>query len=783
MATMPPALPGATIPTFQPPQAAADQIRQWTAAPGAGPSQDPYELLMTEEGARRLFTNVRRACEPGREAFEWAWWRSLMYFMGRQWIYWDPGTRTWNDKRLARWIPKPVTNKVRETYDSIFALISDIDLGITARPVGTSPRNVLAAETADQIAPLLALEHRMKAVMGTSDGWSILLGNSFLHPHWDKNDTTHVREIRLMQCQLCQAAVPPDAVQASGGRCPNCGAQALQPGMKPDGTPLTERLIMGRGRTLSISPLEIMLPTYAQTFDAVDALVYSTWMPRHQVEAAASPEVVKRIQWGTSPQLRSLSLYRAMGFQTDIPITPQSWASSPPDSELEGCTVSHVWIKAGTGAASGGRYDRGVYLPFYGDGDGAIPDLNAAPTQTQERQTARPIIPYTGKNDTPLWPWVHYGYKSVPGRLYAQGAVDNVIPTNDRLNQIDSMTQLVANRMGNPVWLEQKGSAVERLTGEPGLIVRYQSVGQGGGKPERIGGENPPQSFFALRQQFIGDIEDAAGTYDVVKGSKPAGVSAFSALQLLVERSQSRFTPVFRARGEAYRQWAEIALDLERKFGPAERVKNALGPNKTWTHKTFQAENLHGAIELVIEDGTNVPKTALGRRAAIEHGTQLGILSPQTNPDQTYAMLQEIGISNLSPGLDADVKSALQEQQAFEDWAAAGFEGGPDASPLIRLPWHNDAVHLAENRKWMNGDAVRSIIAKVSADPKAAEIVVMMLGEHLMAHEQVLMQMQAAQAVPPGDDGDQKPGGGGGAMRSSNQESKPDANDQPMPAA
>ena len=767
--------------------------------PGAG-APDPYQILLSDKEALKLLAETAKFCDPGREAFEWGWWRSLLYFLGRHWIYWNPQSRTWNDKRLARWVPKPVTNKVRETYDSIFALLSDITPGINCRPVGNEPKNVIAAETADEMAPLIHDEHKMTEQMAFADFWAILLGNAFLHPHWDKDDLSNKLVITLWRCLTCQQILTPDKIVQAGQRCPNCGGVKLQEATSPDGKPMQQSIVIGRGKTLVVSPLELRIPLYAQSFEAVDRLIYGSWLPRHEIEDELKdqPDVLKKIQWTQTPSQRSLQLYRSLAMQTDLPMSPQVWNTQSTMAEVEGATVQHLWIKAGR------RYDRGVYLKFYGEGENAV-----VARQPNNEGGEEPTIPYTSLDGSPLWPWIHYPYKRVTGRLYAQGAVDIILQKNDQINQIDSMTQLVANRMGNPIWLEPKGAEVERFTGEPGLIVRWQPVGAQGAKPERIAGENPPQSFFALRQQFLADIEELSGTYDVVKGAKPSGVEAFSALQLLVERSQSRFTPVFKARGEAYRQWFEIAIELERMHGPDERVRNVLGPNRSWSQQIFQNTKLQGAISVVVEDGSNVPKTALGRRAAIEHANQLMLLNPQQNPDQQYAMMTELGVSNLVPSLDADVKSCLQEQQAFEDWISSGTAAQelqaygaqmqayqqqaatmmaqgvqpppmPNPSPLKRMPWHNDQVHLNENRKWMNGDRVREILQ--SAGPLAG-LIVQVLATHLQEHQEAVMMQQAQQqaaAEQVAGHGDEGGSGAGRAMGDSNKNSKPQ---RPRPGA
>ncbi len=747
----------------EPPGFAADVASTLFGAP-APAAPDAYALLGTDANALQLLSDTRKFCDTGREAFEWGWWRALLYFLGRQWIYWDPGTRTWNDKRLARWVPKPVTNIVRTTYDSIFALLQDVALGVNCRPNGQSPKNVITAETVDALMPLLHQEHDMDTVTMLADFWAILLGNAYLHPHWDKDNPNNVTNVPMWQCLTCQTVVPPDAVIAAGQKCPACGSMALRPAMGPNGQPITMPVKIGAGRTLALSPFELLLPLYAQSFGAVDRLVHTTWLPRHEIEALA-PESSKRVNWTTAPNGRSLQLHRSLALQSDLPLTNATWSMRSAGTDTEGQTVQYLWIKAGA------KYDKGVYLPFIGEGDSAIvarelieqQQTAGAPTATTgvPGGSSRPEIPYKSATGAALWPWIHYPYKPVGGRLFAQSAVDPILQKQDQINQIDSMTQLVANRMGNPIWLEPKGAEVERFTGEPGLIVRWQPVGPSGAKPERIAGENPPQSFFALRQQFMGDAEELSGTYDVVKGAKPTGVEAFSALQLLVERSQSRFTPVFKARGRAYRDWSEIAVELERSYGPTERIANARGPNNNWTSRVFKAADLQGAITIIVEDGSNVPKTALGRRAAIEHANQLQLLAPQANPDQAYAMTQELGVSSLFPALDADVKSALQEQQAFEDWAAKGGLASGTPPPLVRLPWHNDLVHLNENRKWMNSDAVRDILAQ--AGPQAP-MLIQALAAHLLEHQQAVLaqQMAQAQAAAPAGPGGGRPGASAG---------------------
>lgn len=685
----------------------------------AGPP-DPYSL--TDQQLLKLLTDTRKFCEPGRELFEYGWWRNLLYLLGRQWIYWNPTSRQWDDKRIAKWIPKPVTNIVRTTVLSIRATLQSIQPGISAAPVGKNAKNISAAQTADDLEPLIADEHEMPDVMLEADFWAIVLGTSFIHSYWDKNDMTNRATVSLWKCQLCNTVSTADQVVQAKQRCPACQSMALmQAG--------SEQRPVGRGRSRAVSPLEVLMPLYAQRFDQVDRLVYLTWEPRHEIEDQFGADILKGMTYDTGPQQRSLQLYKSLATTSDMMLTPSQYTTGTFTGQVEGSTVQHLWIKPCK------AYPEGLYQKFVGE---------ATPRPVRDQD--RPTIPYTKRDGTPLWPWMHYPYEPFSGRLYAQGTVDSIVQKQDQLNQVDSMTQLSINRMGNPIWREEKGQEVERFTGEPGLVMRWQRTGPNSQPPDRVPGEPVNQSNFALRQQYKDDAEELAGSYDVLKGQKPSGVEAYSALQLLVDRSQSRFTTLFKARGRAYRDWYECAIELERQNGPTERVKRLLGPNRSWTFETFEKMRLDGDIEIRIEDGSTQPKTALARRANIEHAKQLQLINPG-DTEQTYNLLNELGLPELAPSLDADVNSALQEQDAFEEWATAGFKG---PIPLIRRAWQNDRVHLQENRKWMNGDTVREWMLKLQADPQRQQQFVATLEAHLLAHEQGLMMQMGTMPTPPG---------------------------------
>ena len=116
-----------------------------------------------------------------------------------------------------------------------------------------------------------------------------------------------------------------------------------------------------------------------------------------------------------------------------------------------------------------------------------------------------------------------------------------------------------------------------------------------------------------------------------------------------------------------------------------------------------------------------MPKTPLGKRAAIEHANQLGLLDP-ADPEQRYALLTELGLSNLSPSLDIHVQTALQMQDAFERWV----ENPVGPHPLVMKMWYDPQIHYGERVKWLNSDHMRELMVQT---PELEQVILLHLQE------------------------------------------------------
>jgi hypothetical protein len=192
-------------------------------APPIAPPVDPYENIDRVAILKR-FTDAKQDGQELRWAFERQWWRDMLYVLGRQWVFFDTRRNEWRDKRLKKWIPKPVTNKMREVQAAIRAMFAAVQLGTISRPNGNDPKNIATANTVDGLQPLIHEEHKMDARMRLADFWTVNLGNCLLYPWWNP-DEGEVKPINHEQCQTCGTIQDPAAMaNPAMPTCPTCDA-------------------------------------------------------------------------------------------------------------------------------------------------------------------------------------------------------------------------------------------------------------------------------------------------------------------------------------------------------------------------------------------------------------------------------------------------------------------------------------------------------------------------------------------------------------------------------
>ncbi len=622
----------------------------------------------------------------------------------------------------------------------------------------------------------------MNDVMDEFDFWYAVCANAFLYTFLDYDIKYGTITDPSQTCPGCGTDFKTSALSDSGDVCPNCGASGpFAPALDENDQPILNERPKGQPTTIPLSPLEVAFSNSYARFDDLPYIVRLRWRTKTYYED--HPELknlIDDIAWERGSGDLSLQLFKTLSQHNDLGLSQTfsrySGTGSMGTDQEDGITEYEVHYKPCD------AYPRGLVFRIAGD-KGIVLHL-------EESEAIPGPLPYTDAEGNPLFTFAHAAYEKVGGRILGAGPYDIGSEKQDDINRLDSMFQMHLYRMANPLWMVRKGSEPFKLTGLAGLIVKYDDpFGDGRGKPERLDGVDLSPGWFTLRQQYIHDLEDLLGTENIMSGSNPPDMNAFSALQLMDEKSKGRFIPILQRRANAYKNWARFALELEREFGPDERTKWAQGPARSWTLKNFKRTQLNGSVAVVIESGSTQMKTALGTRAALDHAVQMKFVNPG-DPDQQYQALKLMGLTEMVPAMDIDVQSALQKQQSFEEWAGSKqaqqqsaqqlqqamtqyqqavaqqmaeykqqiatmppppmpVMGQPPApvppvppppqpppppdvlqfTPLVWRAWYNASIHLREFLKWANGDTIRQLIA---TNPPLSQ----MLEQHLMAIRQ-----------------------------------------------
>lgn len=572
-----------------------------------------------------------------RWIFEREWYRNILFYLGQQWIVYEEAYRRWRMRNMPSWVPLPVTNRLASTANVIRSSVAQINPAFNAMPTQENERSVLSANAADKYLDVIIQESGFRGAKRRLASWLTLTGNGFLRTEFDMSPDTGLATIPGELCLDCQAQVKPDEIPQDMA-CPVCGSQNLQ----EDSTTAIQ-VPQGRIRVTALSPFEVYVDNNILEMEE---------QPGIMVIESKSIECVKQTYGDAAADVaadneREIGRYfmDSLSHMTGTGFSGGGGFRKGPDEKSGGVTLYHLYIKYHE------DYPQGAFI-----------------TMTGDQHILEAIEPYpfkynrTGK---PFFPIVHIRYDDVPGRFWAKTPIDDLVSKQRQRNELESLFQTIIMRTANPVWLLPVGVQTTPITGDPGIQVRYTSGN--GLKPERLAGVEAPQSLIKFIEQVDQDFEEIANTFAVMKGKNPGSVRAASAIQMLLERGFGRYGSVFDNLEEAYETWAGQALEIWRQRAIYPRVQAVSKAAGSWQFMEFMGSDI-GEVDIRVEAGSTRPRSQAGRQMLVGQALQWGLLNPN-DPEQRMKIFEEMGMTSLLSGAEADTKVVAEENEKFMTWA------------------------------------------------------------------------------------------------------------------
>jgi hypothetical protein len=618
-------------------------------------------MRQSVEAILDVYGRLKERSMAERHSFERSWYRNVLFGCGHQWLVYSPSRNQWVPPTdIKPWIPRPVTNKFGAAASAIIQVIAGKSPDTRVIPGTDSANDVAVAAVADRNLDVILYEAKANQARRQLAAWMTYCGGGFMHPCYDPDVRAGSTTIQHAICPTCPGAkpVPPDAVPDD--TCPQCGSGMI-PAMKPDGKPIGEKLPNGRTKLEVFSPFEVYYDLEARSMDEIEELYVRRRYPIGVMRDKYGSEI--EAQSGGESGL-GLTLLRAIAYASG---DSSAFISGGDRAHEANVTTDYVWKRP---------------CDDYPEGLCAV-IINGKLVNEGETD-----IPYQDREGNKLWPWHYVPFDRVAGRMTGRTPLDDAAPLQVQRNRLESLIQLIIMRTAAPGWLIPRGLGADTITGDPGQIITYDPYEQR--KPEQFQGQNVPTSLIARLEKLDSDIEEICGTFNVLRGSAPPGVSAGTALRLLLERAQTRFTPVIEGLEEEWEPAISDLLCIFQQYATEDRIRRIQGPGHSWEVERFSRAELQGQLVVKVTSRSAIPKNTVGTQSLIQDFIAEGVIDPQ-NPETRYEILNEFGMTKLLGSSDLNIQHAKREAYDF-------FDDERHLPPVVDPLIDNHMIHLMEHK-------------------------------------------------------------------------------------
>lgn len=610
-----------------------------------------------------------------KSSLSYSWERNHLFLDGKQWLYFE-GSRdtggTWVEVKplpANDYIPRPVTNYIFDAFQTLKGYILKNKPRITVTPNTQTYKD----KTAAMIAELVSETNwkRLNEAYNYEYAASCLIvyGTVFKKSYWDNSYLSQVRIPKM---------VPQPAVDPQTG-APTGQVNMVQEVDPESGNPVFEELPLGDLNTSVVEPYRIAMDPLAVNMHEVRWIMeYSirplTWIKENYTkdtpgytnrteevkEEKSLPNSLRRFF-----QLRTSSGVKGLNAQTT------GLGNTGTVQMIDNSAVVKEYFERPTAEHPNGRL---------------MVVANSIPLYIGDS-------PYQGEEQGDWHPFSECRWEPVPGRFWGKSPFDDACELQKHINSIDSIIMLTRKTQAIPQKLEIDGQVINgQWTGEPGQRVKYKP-GPNGEKPETIPAAGVDQQVFAERAQKVSDLKQITGAVDILKGDRPPGVTAASALALLFEVGTGKLFPILDRWKNfiEYDQKKQLKIVAKKYREPRSDFINLLVSKNSELSpdliQKFVGDDLHDNCNVVIEASSSIPKLKAAEHAMLLELQQTGALNLE-DPKNKQEFLSRLGITGFDSDYSKDEKRAELENMQLDEILIH-----PERKPQV-MEFDNHDIHL-----------------------------------------------------------------------------------------
>lgn len=699
--------------------------------------------------------------QSSKNTLNYLWERNSLMLDGTQWLTYEGSRETGGQWRRLQpspqndYIPRPVTNYLFDAYQTLKGYILKNKPRITVRPNTQQCRDKTAAKIAELVANTNF--ERLQEVDNYEYALSCLItyGTVFKKDYWDQSYTSLVEVPRMEQRPVVDPATGLPTGQTEE-------VQAVDP---LTGNPVFDKMPLGDVNTAVVEPFRICLdPLASNLHDIRWIMEYSirplSWIVENYDKPVqdAEPQFDEEGEELPAPQQE--------GYTGEAKLVE-------PETDLASGMRRYFNLKSSAGVKTSLSTGIGTAST---SGDTNMVDEAAVVKEYYERPTqkypnGRLIVvangkllyagdsPYSGPEQGDWHPYSACRWEIVPARFWGKSPFDDASEIQKHVNTIDSVIILNRKTMAIPQKLVPRGTMAnnDQWTGRPGQKLPY-TPGPNGEKPETIPAAGLDAQVFEERSQKVEDIKNITGAIDILKGDRPPGVTAFSALNLLFEVGAGKLFPV----ADRWKRFIEssekkkLKLIAKKYREPRpEFIQRLQSMNTELTVdqiKDFVGKDLYDNCNVIIDPASAVPRMKAAEQAKLMELAQTGVLNLQ-DPANRSEFLQRMDILGFDSGYGKDATRADYENSILDELA-----NSPDGMRPVVLDADNHDIHIALHQDRQKEPSFLEL-------PFAVQ---QAYAEHILQHEmkkqeKLMLEMQNAASMsmatgqPPGPVGQPNP--------------------------